>query len=583
MAHDRTTVAREPDTSRPGDRLLHAAIGEMTQGISPVALSLAATDWWMHLANHPGKQSELAEKAIRKALRLQRYNFRCLLGDCVDPCIEPLPQDSRFDDPAWRQWPFSSIHQSFLLGQQWWHNATTGVRGVEPHHEDVVSFLARQMLDIWSPSNFFWTNPEVLRRTVEERGDNLNRGFRNWLEDTGQRFSGQPRQHNPDWRVGEHLAVTPGRVVYRNRLMELIQYAPATKTVHPEPVLIVPAWIMKYYILDLAPGKSLIEHLVASGHTVFTVSWKNPDAGDRDMGMDDYRRLGVLAALDAVNAIVPERKVHGVGYCLGGTLLSLAAAAMARDGDDRLISLTLFAAQVDFTEPGELELFVDESQVAFLEDVMWARGGLSRQQMAGAFQLLSSQDLIWSQMVGHYLMGEREPIIELMAWNADSTRLPFRMHSEYLRQLFLRNELATGGYEVDGHPVHLSDINVSIFAVGTERDHVAPWRSVYKINRLTRTDVTFLLTSAGHNGGIVTPPGHPRRVYRIASRGPLDAARGPDRFLEEEPTHQGSWWPEWQGWLRRDSGARRRPPGMGAPAAGYEPLEAAPGTYVYRA
>jgi polyhydroxyalkanoate synthase len=445
----------------------------------------------------------------------------------------------------------------------------------------VVNFLARQVLDVWSPSNFLWTNPEVLERTLEERGDNLARGFRNWVEDTAQRLSGRPRQHS-DWRVGRDLAVTPGHVVYRNRLMELIQYTPETRSVYPEPVLIVPAWIMKYYILDLAPGKSLIEYLVAQGHTVFAVSWKNPTPEDRDLGMDDYRRLGVLAALDAVNTIVPGQNVHGVGYCLGGTLLSLTAAAMARDGDDRLASMTLFAAQTDFTEPGELELFIDESQVAFLEDVMWARGCLSRQQMAGAFQLLNSQDLIWSRMVRHYLMGEREPVIELMAWNADATRLPFRMHGEYLRQLFLRNELATGNYEVDGEPVHLSDIGAPIFAVGTERDHVAPWRSVYKIHHLTRTDVTFLLAAAGHNGGIVAPPGHPRRAFRIASHAPLDPARGPDQYLEEEALQPGSWWPEWQRWLRRYSGRRRAPPPMGASEAGYPPREEAPGTYVYR-
>jgi polyhydroxyalkanoate synthase len=581
MAHDRTTVSREPEPAHATDRLLHAAIGELTQGISPVALSLAAVDWWLHLAIHPGKQSELAEKAVAKALRLTEHNAHCLLGDCVSPCIEPLPQDTRFDDPAWRQWPWSPLYQSFLLCQQWWHNATSDVRGVEPHHLDVVNFLARQVLDIWSPSNFLWTNPEVLERTLEERGDNLARGYRNWVEDTAQRFSGRPRQHS-DWRVGRDLAVTPGRVVYRNRLMELIQYTPETRSVYPEPVLIVPAWIMKYYILDLAPGKSLIEYLVAQGHTVFSISWKNPTPADRDLGMDDYRRLGVLEALDAVNAIVPDQNVHGVGYCLGGTLLSLTAAAMARDDDDRLASMTLFAAQTDFTEPGELELFIDESQVAFLDDVMWARGCLSRQQMAGAFQLLNSQDLIWSRMVRHYLMGEREPVIELMAWNADATRLPFRMHSEYLRQLFLRNELATGSYEVDGEPVHLSDIGVPIFAVGTERDHVAPWRSVYKIHHLTRTDVTFLLAAAGHNGGIVAPPGHPRRAYRIASRAPLDPARGPDQYLEEETLNPGSWWPEWQRWLRRHSGGRRTPPPMGAPEVGYPPREEAPGTYVYR-
>src|ERR1700730_7278443 len=318
------------------------------------------------------------------------------------------------------------------------------------------------------------------------------------------------------FKVGREVAVTPGKVIFRNRLIEIIQYALTTVEVYAEPFLIVPAWIMKYYILDLSPGNSLVHHLVAKGHTVFVVSWKNPQEADRDLGMEDYRRLGIMAALDAVSATVPERQVHAVGYCLGGTLLAIAAAAMARDEDERLKSVTLFAAQSDFTEAGELTLFIDEDQVRFLEDMMAERGYLDSKQIAGAFQLLRSNDLMWSPMVRDYLMGDRRPMTDLMAWNADATRMPCRMHSEYLRRLFLNNDLAEGRFEVDGKPVSLRDIHVPLFAVSSIADHVAPWRSVYKIQMLTEADVTFALSNGGHNAGIVNPPGHPNRHHQIA-------------------------------------------------------------------
>lgn len=287
---------------------------------------------------------------------------------------------------------------------------------------------------------------------------------------------------------------------------------------HAVPVLCVPAWIMKYYTLDLTAQDSLVRYLVGKGHTVFMISWKNPDAADRDLSLEDYRKLGVMEALDAVGAITGSASVNAVGYCIGGTLLSIAAAAMARDGDTRLASLALFAAQTDFKEPGELSLFIDESQISFLEATMWQRGYLDTRQVSGAFQLLRSNDLVWSRRLKHYLLGLPEAKTELMTWNADATRMPYRMHSDYLRQLFLHNDLARGHYRTDGRPIALADIQVPVFAVGTLTDHVAPWRSVFKLHLLCDTEITFLLTSGGHNAGVVSPPGKAGRSYQLATR-----------------------------------------------------------------
>jgi polyhydroxyalkanoate synthase len=451
---------------------------------------------------------------------------------------------------------------------------------VAPESERAVEFIARQLLDVCAPSNFLATNPELLEATLRQGGTNLVRGWLNMLEDWERAVAGRKPVGVEAFPVGEAVAVTPGQVIHRNRLIELIQYAPTTTRVAAEPVLIVPAWIMKYYILDLSPQNSLVKYLVDRGHTVFMISWKNPDAEDRDLGMEDYLRLGVMEALQAVSTVLPGRRTHGVGYCLGGTLLAIAAAAMARDGDERLKSISLLAAQTDFTEAGELMLFINESQVAFLEDVMWEQGYLDTKQMAGAFQLLRSNDLIWSRMLRQYLMGERDAMTDLMAWNADTTRLPYRMQAEYLRRLFLDNDLAEGRFHVGSRPVAVTDIRVPIFAVGALWDHVAPWRSTYKIHLLADTAVTYLLTSGGHNAGIVSEPGHPGRRYQIATKRPEDKYEDPESWLRHAATHEGSWWPAWESWLAAQSSGRAAPPRMGASERGYPPLEDGPGRYV---
>lgn len=564
------------------DRSREAMIGQVTGGFSPAAGALAMYDWALHLAAAPGKRMELGYKALRKSARLMSYLMASTADVSTPPAITPLKGDHRFDDPAWQAPPFSWLAQAFLMQQQWWHNATHEVPGMMRHHTDVVSFAARQFLDMASPSNNPFTNPQIIARTIETGGMNFVKGWQNWLQDVSRQMTGQPPVGVESFRPGHEVAATPGKVIYRNHLIELIQYAPATPTVAAEPVLIVPAWIMKYYILDLSPENSLIRWLVGQGHTVFAISWRNPDANDRDLTMEDYRSLGVMAALDAISTIMPYRRIHAAGYCLGGTLLSIATAAMAQAGDRRLASVTLLAAQVDFTEPGELALFIDPSQLHFLKSMMWNRGYLSSDQMGGAFQLLKSNDLIWSRLVHEYMMGERAPMVDLMAWNADSTRMPYRMHAEYLQRLYLENQLASGRFLVGDRAVMLQNIRAPIFAVGTERDHVAPWHSVYKIHQLTETEVTFVLTSGGHNAGIVSEPGHPQRRYRIGTHALADCLPTADDWMAAHAPQDGSWWPEWSGWLKAHGTAEMvDPPEMGAPGQGLAPICDAPGTYVF--
>ncbi|HEY0269697.1 MAG TPA: alpha/beta fold hydrolase [Sphingomonas sp.] len=566
--------------ARTLDSAAAAATAQMTGGLSPATMVQSFTDWWLHLLSSPGKQLQLAAKSARKTARLVDYATRRQDDMTARPAIQPLPQDRRFSDPAWQQPPFDLIEQAFLLHQQWWHAAATGIGGVTAHHETVVEFATRQMLDMVAPSNFVATNPVLQKRIADTGGRCLIDGARYLFEDMQRQMRGEPEAGAEAFPVGEAVAVTPGRVVFRNELIELIQYAPTTATARPEPVLIVPAWIMKYYILDLSPENSLVRWLVGQGYTVFMISWRNPGSDDRALGMEDYRRLGPVAALDAVAAITGAAKIHAAGYCLGGTLLSIAAAALARDGDERLASVTLFAAQTEFSEPGELALFIDEAQLNLLDGMMWSRGYLDSGQMGGAFQMLRSNDLVWSRILATYLMGEREPMNDLMAWNADGTRMPYAMHSQYLRRLFLDNDLAEGRYQVGGHPISLSGLRAPMFVVGTERDHIAPWRSVHKIHMFSGAEITFVLTSGGHNAGIVSEPGHPHRSFHIETR-PLDGpAPGPDDWQARAEYREGSWWPAWSEWLGRHSGAPVAPPPLGAPDRGYPPLDTAPGRYV---
>ena len=550
------------------DKTFQAHLGQMTSGISPAAMMTVYCSWLSQLAQSPGRMLELAfypvthwQDSVNKILGSDHP------ADDADP---------RFKGKDWQQFPWRLWAESFHQAECWWRRATTDVPGLPKHAERTLSFLARQMLDALSPSNFAATNPDLFQETVRTGGSNLIHGAQSALDDMQRSTSGTPAPGFENFEVGKNLAITPGRVVFRNHLIELIQYEPQSKTVYKEPVLMLPAWIMKYYILDLSPDNSLVNWLVKQGHTVFMVSWRNPDAADRNLGMDDYYRLGAMGAIDAVSAIMPETGIHLMGYCLGGTLSIITAAAMAGNGDKRLKSLTLLAAQADFTEAGELMLFITESEISFLKNMMWEKGYLEGRQMEGTFQLLHSKDLVWSKMVHDYMMDKRRGVIDLLAWNADATRMSYKMHSEYLEKLYLHNDFIEGRFAVEGKRVAPESIKLPVFAVSTEEDHVAPWQSVYKIHLIAPCeDITFVLTSGGHNAGIVSEPGHKGRSYHIHKTASGEPYLAPDRWLEVAQPKEGSWWLDWHDWLVERSDKEKissLPVGKG--------LCAAPGTYV---
>jgi polyhydroxyalkanoate synthase len=534
-------------------------------------------NWWCHWLLSPGKQLHSLRKAVRKGAKACEYALNVMQPGSCDECIEPLPQDRRFLHDGWHRWPFNVIHQTFLLTQQWAHITVSDVRGVAINENRIIEFATRQWYDMFSPSNTFWLNPEVLQVTLQQRGFNLLQGLLYLQEDMARAVLRLRPKSAERFQVGRDVAITPGDVVFRNEMFELLQYAPKTPQVLREPVLIVSAWIMKYYILDLTPEHSLVNYLVQQGHTVFVVSWKNPDFHDSSWSMDDYRKHGSLAAIDAVGRTCGNVPIHAVGYCLGGTLMTITAAAMAANNDHRLASLTLFATEIDFSNPGELGLFISETEIAFLEAMMEQQGYLDTQQMMGAFQILRSNDLIWSRIVREYLLGKRTPMTDLMAWNTDLTRMPYRMHSEYLREMFLRNSLANGDYRVEGQAVAISNIRVPIFCVGTVDDHVAPWRAVYKIHMLSDTEVTFVLTTGGHNVGIVNPPDHQSRRYLIRKTDAAEPYQEAAVWAVTSDVHEGSWWPAWHRWLEQHSS-----PEYVEPPVCNKSLFPAPGLYVLK-
>ena len=573
-------MSQSPDPKSQAEvaRALRAQLAIATGGLAPEDYLNAWWDWYLHLSKQPEKQAQILQDALSKAADNWNFAMRASSGEPVSPGMG----DARFGGETWNQWPFNIYAHNYLSAVDWWQKAWSGVPGVAPSSARTLDFVARNIHETFSPANYLTTNPELLETTRAEAGENLVRGFKNWLEDAERAVDGKGPVGIEKYAVGRDVAATPGKVILRNDLIELIQYAPMTEKVYAEPVLIVPAWIMKYYILDLSAHNSLVRYLVSQGHTVFMVSWKNPTVSDRALGMDDYLELGIHAALEAVTKVVPKQSIHAVGYCIGGTLLSIASASLPSAKQKRLASMTLLAAQQDFSEAGELSVFISPNQLDMLEAVMNRNGVLESEQMKAAFSLLRSRELLWTPAVNAYIRGKRESQNDLMAWNADGTRMPCRMHAEYLRQLYLNNALATGEFESHGKRVDLRKIRAPMFVVGTQTDHVAPWQSVYKARGLTRSkDYTFLLTSGGHNAGIVSGPSHPRRRYRVRTWSNGTATLAPRNWFETTAEKPGSWWPVWQKWLVDHSKKKMvKPPSMGNLRSRYRPIADAPGEYV---
>lgn len=589
------------------DRQAAAVMARLWSGLSPVSIALASTDWALNLASSPGSQVRLARQAWRQGVDwlidvgsaslgqffLWQAGLDARAGSQAAPSTalaEALTEDQRYADQAWQILPWRSLATASKSWEAWWLQACS-LRGMQLHSRDQMRFYGLQLLDMLAPSNGLASNPEALQAAWRTGGQSLLRGLGHLLDQlpaANGRHGGAVAE--PDTGPGRGLAMTPGQVVMRNDLVELIQYHPVTPDVHAEPVLIVPSCIMKYYILDLSPHNSLVRWLVERGHMVYILSWRNPDESDALLGMDDYVHYGVLAALDHVHCTTGY-PVHLAGYCLGGTFAAIAAAAIG-GGDAQacrpaagtgvadagpLASLTLFAAETDFSEPGEMGVLIDEAQVHQLEEVMAARGFLSGREMTASFQFLHSRELVWSSRTRRWLLGEDEVPNDLMIWNADITRLPAVMHSQYLGSCFLRNDLAEGRYLFQGQPVSLRDIRVPVFAVGTVKDHVSPWHSCYKVHRLVSAEVTFALTNGGHNAGIVSEPGHPGRHYQLLTTPLGQPWRTSGEWLEAAPRFEGSWWTAWDQWLLTQ-GSDAQVPARIPPED--EALGPAPGRYV---
>ena len=585
-----TATAEEIDAlhaqARQMDDFYHSQLAKLALGLSPLALTLAFADWALHFGNSPGQQM-LLTKAMMDEWKAFPH---------ADAGEKTPERDARFGSAAWDNPPFGWLKTGYQAQERLLRKALS-VDGVSQHHQQMLDIFSRQWIDALSPSNWPLSNPDFWQQTINTRGQNLIKGFQHYLEDMGDTLTAKAGRDADVLKplvfaVGKDVATTQGRIIYRNDLIELIQYAPLTDTVQAEPLLIVPSCIMKYYILDLSPQNSLVRYLVHKGHTVFMISWRNPDGGDRNLGLEDYIKSGVLDAMRAIRETAGFQKLHALGYCLGGTLLAIAAAAVEhRKGDTKAVasgyahetlpqfaSMTLLAAQVEFSEPGALGIFIDEDQLQTLREEMEKTGYLSGRQMAATFQFLNSRDLVWSRSTRRYLLGEDDVTLDMMSWNADTTRLPERMHSEYLTELFLKNALAKGHFHFEGKGIALRDIKIPIFAVGTVRDHVSPWKSVYKIHLLANSEITFALTAGGHNAGIVSEPGHAHRNFQIGVAPQGHAWKEPEEWQAQAERREGSWWEAFEAWLAQRSG-----PSVAAfPHARVGDLGAAPGLYVHQ-
>ncbi|MFL6803291.1 MAG: PHA/PHB synthase family protein [Xanthobacteraceae bacterium] len=548
---------------------------EMPDEIADVVKTLGqVTEYWL---SDPQRALELQTRLARDYLELWASTAKRMAGEEAQPVAAPDPKDRRFADPEWSSNQFFDfLKQAYLLTTRWADHVVKNAEGLDAHTRQKAEFYMRQIANATSPSNFVLTNPELLRATLSSNAENLVRGMHMLAEDIAAGHGSlKIRQSDASmFQVGKNLAITPGKVIFQNDLMQLIQYAPTTKSVLKVPLLIVPPWINKFYILDLTPEKSFIKWCVDCGLTVFVISWVNPDARLAKKSFEEYMREGPLEALDLIEQVTGERRVHTIGYCVGGTLLAVTLAHMAAQGDDRVISATLFAAQVDFTYAGDLKVFVDEERVQALERRMEQQGYLEGAKMASAFNMLRSNDLIWPYVVGNYLKGEPPFAFDLLHWNSDSTRMPAANHSFYLRNCYLNNTLSKGEMIIAGQPIDVGKITIPVYNLATREDHIAPAKSVFLGSKFFGGPVKFVVAGSGHIAGVINPPDKKKYQYWTggAPTGNLDA------WLGAAKEHPGSWWPDWLAWIKEQDAAEAaaRQPGGGK----LKPIEDAPGNYV---
>jgi polyhydroxyalkanoate synthase len=543
-----------------------------------MGISRAFMDLYARMASDPALLANTSVHMWADYMRLWQTTWLRMFGLKPPPVAQPATGDGRFKDDDWSSnFVFDHIKQSYLIAARHIQEAVAKVEGLPPDSERKVAFFTRQYVDALAPSNFLLTNPQVLRETLTSGGQNLVRGLNNLLSDI-EKGGGQLRISMTDenaFQLGRNVATTPGKVVYQTPLMQLIQYEPTTTEVYKRPLVIIPPWINKYYILDLREKNSFIRWAVSQGHTVFVLSWVNPDASLAQKGFDDYMREGALAAFDAVERITGEREVNAIGYCLGGTLLGATLGYLANKNQSRVASATFFVSLLDFSEPGELGVFIDEEQVASLEKKMNQRGYLEGSEMAGTFNLLRANDLVWSFVVNNYLLGKDPFPFDLLYWNADSTRMPARMHSFYLRNMYIKNLLGEpGGIELDGVPIDLGAVTTPSYFISTVEDHIAPWKSTYKgaryLGAASNGAVRFVLGGSGHIAGIVNPPAAKKYHYWVNDSLPDTA----DGWLAGAKQVPGSWWEDWHAWVDRLNRAEKVPARTPQNA-----LEDAPGSY----
>ena len=544
----------------------------------PFNLTSAYKDWLVAVVNNPQRLFEANMSFLQDSAILYQRSSLNLLGIEMEPVIEERKGDRRFQHEDWVEQPvFSAIKQSYLLASEWMRSIVSDLDGLDERTARKVKFFTERYIDALSPTNFAFTNPAVIEKTLETKGANIVHGLRNMLEDL-ERGKGQLQISMTDaeaFELGKNIAVTPGKVVFQNHLFQLIQYSPTTETVFERPLLIIPPWINKFYIMDLQPKNSMLRWFVAQGHTVFVVSWVNPDENFREMTFEDYMNDGVITAVDLVEQIGGVSEINTIGYCIGGTLLASTLAYMKNKGDTRIKSATFFTTMLDFSEPGELGVFIDDEQITALERRMEKDGFLEGNAMASAFSLMRANDLIWSFYINNYLLGNDPRPFDLLFWNSDSTRMPARMHSWYLRNMYLENKLCKpGALTINEVPMDISTIDIPVCFVSTVEDHIAPWKSTYAGARLFSSEVHFILGGSGHIAGVINPPEADKYNYRVTDELPDE----PELWAAGAEVHPGSWWPEWQRWIDPLAGEQI---GVRIPGSGkFKGIEDAPGSYV---